>query len=77
MLKKGIVFALGLVLGLAMMGTAWAYQSRMVNALHDLRAASSQLSMARPDKAGHRVKAMDLVNQAIAEVQLGIAAGRH
>lgn len=77
MLKKLSVFALGMLLGLGVMGTAWAYQSHMQNALADLRAASNQLNAARPDKGGHRIKAMDLVNQAIGEVRAGIDVGRH
>jgi hypothetical protein len=34
-----------------------------------------QLEMADPDKEGHRVKAMELVTQAIAQVEPGIKAG--
>ena len=57
-------------------GVALAVQGHMWNALGDLRAAATQLNEALPDKAGHRVTAMSLVNQAIGEVQAGIAAGR-
>jgi hypothetical protein len=56
-------------------GTALAVQSHMVNARGDLQAALNQLNMAVPDKAGHRVNAINLVNQAIGQVNAGIAAG--
>jgi hypothetical protein len=52
-----------------------AAQIHMQNALRHLNNARNQLEMATPDKAGHRVKALELVNQAIAQVQEGIAAG--
>ena len=66
----------GLVLGIALTGAVWAAQPHMQNALADLNAAKHQLQMAATDKAGHRVNALNLVNQAIGEVQAGIAAGR-
>ena len=48
------------------------YQKHMVAALDHLRSARDQLSVATHDKGGHRVKALDLVNQAIAQVEKGI-----
>jgi len=48
----------------------------MQNALNDLNAAQNQLQIAIPDKAGHRVNAINLVGQAINEVNLGIQAGQ-
>jgi hypothetical protein len=42
----------------------------------DLQTAKSELQMATPDKGGHRVKAIALVNQAIAEVNAGMAYDR-
>jgi hypothetical protein len=42
----------------------------------DLMTAKSELQKAIPDKGGHRVKAIQLVNQAIAEVNAGIAFDR-
>jgi hypothetical protein len=56
-------------------GYALAAQPHMQQALRALRNADADLQAALPDKAGHRVKAMQLVNDAIAEVQAGIAAG--
>jgi hypothetical protein len=47
-------------------------QPHMQHALHALQNAKSQLEKAEHDKGGHRVKAIELINQAIAEVQAGI-----
>jgi hypothetical protein len=52
-----------------------ANQPHMYNALESLRAAKHQLEIAEEDKAGHRVKALGIVENAIAEVKAGIAAG--
>ncbi len=60
-----LAFALGA-------GYAVAAQPHMSNALTDLRAAKRQLNEAVPDKGGHRVNAINLVNQAITEVNAGI-----
>jgi hypothetical protein len=57
-------------------GVAIADQPHMQNALNDLNAAQNQLQIAIPDKAGHRVNAINLVQQAISEVNLGIQAGQ-
>jgi hypothetical protein len=73
--KIPFAFAVGLFVGLVVTGTAWAYQSHMQNALSNLYAARTQLNSARSDKAGHRVSAIGLVNQAIGQVRAGIAAG--
>ena len=47
----------------------------MHNALNALYTAKNQLNMAQADKGGHRVNAINLVNQAIGETRAGIAAG--
>ena len=57
-------------------GFAVAAQPHMQAALHALRNSKAELESALPDKAGHRVKAIALVDQAIAEVQAGIVAGQ-
>lgn len=57
-------------------GLALADQPHMQNALNDLNQAQQQLQIAIPDKAGHRVNAIGLVQQAINEVNLGIQAGQ-
>lgn len=47
-------------------------QPHMRDALVSLRRAETQLQNATADKGGHRAKAIDLVRQAIAEVDAGI-----
>jgi hypothetical protein len=53
-----------------------APQPHMQAALKALQNASGQLEAAADDKAGHRAKAIQLVSQAINQVQQGIQAGR-
>lgn len=50
-------------------------QPHMDRALDHLKDARNNLDQATPDKGGFRAKAIELVNKAIAEVKLGIAAG--
>jgi hypothetical protein len=50
-------------------------QPNMETALHDLQAARGSLERAAHDKGGHRVRALELVDQAISEVQMGIQVG--
>jgi hypothetical protein len=66
-------FVLGLV-SVSFVAVANPGQPNMQAALGDLRAARASLQRAVPDKAGHRVRAIGLINQAIAEVQAGMAA---
>ena len=47
-------------------------QPDMQGALSALQEARQQLQSAAPDKGGHRVQALQLVDQAIAQVQMGI-----
>jgi hypothetical protein len=62
--------------GMAVAATAEAVpQPHMQAALRALNTAYGQFEAAIPDKAGHRVKAMELVKQAIRETEEGIAAG--
>jgi hypothetical protein len=56
-------------------GGVVAAQPHMTNALHALQNAQAQLQEASADKGGHRVTAIRLINEAIGEVQAGIAAG--
>ena len=53
-----------------------AGQPHMEAALKALNNAAAQLEAAADDKAGHRAKAIQLVSQAINQVQQGIKAGR-
>ena len=48
-------------------------QPHMKTALGHLKKAKNQLDKASADKGGHRVKAIQLVKDAIGEVQAGIA----
>ena len=48
-------------------------QPHMRAALDALRNAKRHLELAQADKGGHRVKAVELVNGAIAETEAGIA----
>jgi hypothetical protein len=68
------LFTAGLLAGGAL--RASADQPHMEAALASLRSALDQLKEASHDKGGHRVRAMDLVKQAIDEVESGIAVGR-
>ena len=53
--------------------TAAAVEPNMQQALNDLMDAHTALEHAVPNKAGHRERAMRLVEQAINEVRAGIA----
>lgn len=53
-----------------------ADQPNMQNALSQLQAAKASLQAASHNKGGHRVNAINLINQAIVEVQLGIDLAR-
>ncbi|MDH6247170.1 hypothetical protein [Mycobacterium sp. OTB74] len=57
-------------------GVAAADQWRMFDARDDLQNAKNALQAAEPDKGGHRVSAINLVQQAIDQVNAGIQAGR-
>jgi hypothetical protein len=48
-------------------------QPRMVAALDELRAARAELEVAVADKGGHRVRAIELVDDAIEQVRRGIS----
>ncbi len=52
--------------------TADAYQGNMERALSSLYDALASLREASSNKGGHRVTAMNLIQQAIAETQAGI-----
>jgi 1,2-phenylacetyl-CoA epoxidase catalytic subunit len=49
-----------------------ARQEHMEEALSHLRAARTELQRAEPNKEGHRERAMEAVNRAIAQVEEGI-----
>jgi hypothetical protein len=60
----------------AKLATAKSDQPHMQAALGYLQNAKVELDLANPDKGGHRGNAIKLVQQAIDEVNLGIAAGQ-
>lgn len=71
---KAIVI-LGVAGGAFAAGLAYAAQPHMEAALNALLNAQTELKVAEHNKGGHRAKALDLVDRAIQQVRLGIAAG--
>lgn len=72
-------FAATAATGLAALGvlgasakSASAYQGNMEHALSALFQANQSLQQATPNKGGHRERAMELIQQAIVQVQQGI-----
>jgi hypothetical protein len=55
----------------------WADQPNMRAALAHLREAKAALQRAEHNKGGHRGRAVEFVNRAIAETEAGIAVGAH
>jgi hypothetical protein len=53
-------------------GIAYGDQLRMFNARNNLQQGLSELQQAEPDKGGHRDQAINLVQQAIDQVNQGI-----
>ena len=77
---KRVLVALFIVVAISagfFVGRASAAQPRMQAALEHLRAAKGELERADRDKGGHRERALRLTNDAIAEVERGIAYDRH
>ena len=70
------IFAALIIFGVVAIAAAVPDQPFMKAARGDLNTARNQLQQATPDKGGHRVKAIGLVNSAIAEVNAGIAFDR-
>lgn len=73
------VRAVLLVLALALAfigGQLTAAQPQMQSALRNLKEARANLNKATSDKGGHRNRALSLVNDAIDEVEKGIAYDR-
>jgi hypothetical protein len=72
-------FTVPLVAAAAILGFAcatYADQPHMQASLQSLLSAKEELQQASRDKGGHRVRAEQLVNQAIAEVRAGIEFDR-
>lgn len=66
-----LVLAVGFIAG-----QLSAAQPQMQAALRNLRQARVDLNRATSDKGGHRARALELVDQAIAEVEKGISYDR-
>lgn len=66
----------GLLLVAFVAGQVTAAQPQMQAALSNLRQAKRNLDKATSDKGGHRARALALVNDAINEVEKGIAYDR-
>lgn len=75
-MQARIVSATLLLFGIVAIAGAAGDQPNMQAARADLQTAKRELQLATPDKGGHRVNAISLVNQAIAEVNAGIAFDR-
>ncbi len=71
----GAVVVLAVAGGAFAAGLAYAAQPHMEAALNALLTAQTELKVGEHNKGGHRVKALELVNRAIEQVHLGIAAG--
>jgi len=63
---------LGAAGGYAVAGVAQPHMQAALGALHN---AATELQQAEHDKAGHREKALQLIEQATRQVEAGIAAG--
>jgi hypothetical protein len=72
----GIALAFAAGIAVASLRPVSADQPHMQNALKNLKQAREDLEKATPDKGGHRVKALELTNQAIEEVTKGIEFDR-
>jgi hypothetical protein len=69
------VAAAAALAGASFIAGTYAAQPHMQNALAALQNARAELQVAEHNKGGHRVNAIRVVNDAIGEVQAGIAAG--
>jgi len=72
-----LAFTLGIMIstGVVLQNVQAAEQPHMYNALNNLKSARHQLEMALDDKGGHRARAIGIIDNAIGEVNAGIAAG--
>ena len=70
---KRLVIAAAFLSGGLLAGCALHHQGHMNSALQSLEQAAEQLGMATPDKAGHVQAALHLTQEAISEVEIGMA----
>jgi hypothetical protein len=77
-MRKKVMIGLGaaaMATGIGFAGFAQGNQPHMERALADLQSARAELNAAERDKGGHRTAAVGLINQAIVQVQAGMAVG--
>jgi hypothetical protein len=70
-----VASALAISFGTLGAGVAYAYQEHMFAARDNLQRAANELQLAEHDKGGHREAALNLVQQAIDQVNQGIQVG--
>ncbi len=70
LLSSTVCLVAGAVIGASI---AYAAQPHMVNALEMLRSARAELERANHNKGGHRERAIEAVDRAIAQTREGIA----
>jgi len=69
------ILAVIFLMSCATAGRPGAHQPRLEAAFDHLKAARSELEMAEHNKGGHRVRAIELVDQAIDETKAAIEFG--
>jgi hypothetical protein len=74
--RQRVILAIATVTSMGV-GYALAQQPHMDAALHLLQSARAELQQAAADKGGHRLQAIGLVDQAIAQVREGMAFAAH
>lgn len=67
------IIAIVTTVGLTACVHAATWQPNMAAAMTSLQSAKASLLAAKSDKGGHRVKALQLIDAAMAEVSAGIA----
>ena len=75
-MKAKSLFVVLFLLGIITVAGAVPDQPNMQAARASLQTAKTELQKATPDKGGHRVNALKLINAAIGEVNAGIAFDR-
>ena len=75
-MKAKSLFVVLFLLGIITVAGAVPDQPNMQAARASLQTAKTELQKATPDKGGHRVNALKLINAAISEVNAGIAFDR-
>ena len=69
------IIIIAFLMSCATAGRPTVHQPHLVAALDHLKAASSELEMAEHNKSGHRVRTIELLDQAIEQNKAAIAFG--